>query len=121
MDVAARIVPLLFFVCLPGSLYCCVLLVASSGFLRDRAQQPRWYRFVLDWLPNLGPKSLGSPRARGAAVIGLIFFNSIPLLELVLQPSGITAVLDLLYFFVLAGLFLPMMRVIAREISGPRA
>jgi hypothetical protein len=123
---AQQAVVYLFFFMLPGSAYCWGLALLAAGFLRDPADRRRIFPLApLNNILQFVAKSAGSmPSGRNTplltvAVVGIAFFNAVPVLVLVRNPFGIGTLLVVLAYFLIHGIWLlALKRGITRTGSG---
>jgi hypothetical protein len=116
----------LFVFMLPGSAYCWGLALLAAGFLRTPADRDRIFPFVLlNNLLEFVARSAGSmPPRRNTpllmvAVVGIAFFNAVPVFVLARNPYGIGTLLVVLAYFLVHGLWLLALgRGTARTRSG---
>jgi MFS family permease len=101
----------------PFSLFFFAYFTVVCGWLRDPDDQPQWFRYMLS-------RTVPSYRERPPSmVVGVVFgglllafFNSVPLLLIVLNPYGPQAVLVGIAYFLVEGAFLfPVVRAVLRE------
>jgi hypothetical protein len=88
----------------PFAIFCWVMLFADVGIFSQESDQPSWFRHIVEWLRNATDRfSIGGLEVD---VLGLAFFNSVPVAFLVFHPYPIITLLLELSGFVFQGMMI---------------